>query len=75
MMRTKARSSQSLDGWDEWGIGCMVGWPGEESNGFHNVGTEQIEWLVENVWLVTICVLLQLNVCRRIARGASVQIN
>ena len=49
MMRTKARSSQSLDGWDEWGIGCMVGWPGEESNELHNVGTEEIEWLVGKV--------------------------
>ena len=57
----------------------MVGKPGEKSNGLHNVGTEEIEWLV--AWLhesmgrlVTICVLLQLNVCRRIAIGASVQI-
>ena len=37
-------------GWmDEWGIGCMVGWPGEESKGLHNIGTEQIEWLVGKV--------------------------
>ena len=46
MMRTK-----KADGCMNRGIGCTVavGWPGEESNGFYNVGTEQIEWLVGKV--------------------------